>query len=104
MLFRRFITVSIGLLAGLVACQKTTPMPCAPGLHSATVLHGRNQCDQNGYVLQLDGGASYPPDSLPPSLQQSGLRVCVAYTTYEDLRMCACCGGTRMKIQQIQRQ
>jgi hypothetical protein len=104
MLFRRLIILSVMLLAGLTACRKTTPTPCAAGLASATVVHGRNLCDQNGYVIRLDGGATYPPDALPADFQQDGLKVCLSYSVYEDLRLCACCGGPRMQIQQIQRQ
>ena len=94
------------LLAGLIGCKKTpeTLPVCGPGLQSATVVSGRNGCVQNDFLLQLDGGAAYPPDSLPTSLQQLGLRVCVAYGIYEDPRMCPCCGGRRLRILRIQKQ
>lgn len=104
MLFRRLIPLSVVLFAGLTTCKHETLAPCAAGLTSATVVHGRNMCDQNGYVIRLDGGVTYPPDALPADFQQDGLKVCLSYSAYEDPRMCACCGGTRLKIQQIQRQ
>ena len=96
---------AFGLLAGLSACKQDadTSSACNPGYQSGTVVHGRNQCDPNGYVIQLNGGPVYPPDDLPTSFQQAGLNVCLTYTVYEDLRMCACCGGTRIKIQDIVR-
>ena len=103
MLTRRFFA-SLLLLAGLAACKKTASSPCGEGYQSATVIRGRNGCDQNGFLFQLAGNATLPPDSLPAGFQQAGLRVCLKYTTYEDPRMCACCGGTRLRIQQIQRQ
>ena len=103
MLTRQFFA-SLLLVAGLAACQKTATSPCGQGYQSATVVLGRNGCNQNGFLLQLAGSAALPPDSLPAGFQQTGLKVCLRYTTYEDLRQCACCGGTRLKILQIQRQ
>ncbi|MCI1188066.1 hypothetical protein MON38_11600 [Hymenobacter sp. DH14] len=103
----RWTITLLVMAASLPACKKDAPQKeatCGAGFAKATVLHGRNLCDQNGYVIQLDAGAAYPPDSLPANLQQSGLRICLTYTLYEDPRMCACCGGTRLKIGQIQRQ
>ena len=97
--------ISLVLLVGLTCCQKKEPAPqtCGGGLQPATVVRGLNACGQNGFVLRLNDGATYPPDALPGDFQQEGLEVCLAYTTYEDLRLCACCGGTRLKIQQIRR-
>lgn len=89
---------------GLGGCKKDAPTACGANSYPATVLRGRNGCDPNGYLLQLDGGAAYPTDSLPGSFQQSGLKVCLAYSLYEDPRFCACCGGTRLTIRRIQRQ
>jgi len=100
----RQLLASLLLLAGLAACQKTASSPCGDGYQSATVVLGRNRCDQNGFLLQLAGGTTLPPDSLPAGFQQAGLKVCLKYTTYADLGMCPCCGGTRLRIQQIQRQ
>lgn len=97
------LLISLFLL-GVVACEKDPPTFCGAGYEPATVVSGRNGCEQTGFLLKLDSGLTLPPDSLPASFQQSGLRVCVAYRTYEDLRMCACCGGTRLRIQHIQRQ
>jgi hypothetical protein len=102
MSLRQYITAFV-LLAGLPACKRDADSSCSPGSQNGTVVHGRNQCDQNGYVIQLDGGPAYSPDELPVSFQQDGLKVCLTYTVYEDPRMCPCCGGTRVKIQQIAR-
>ena len=99
-----FRFASFLLLIGLAACQKVTTSPCGEGYKSATVMRGRNGCDQNGFLLQLDGSTTLAPDSLPAAFQQPGLKVCLTYSTYEDLRMCACCGGTRVSIQHIRLQ
>ena len=98
------LLASLLLLAGLTACGKMTSSPCGEGYQSATVVRGRNRCDQNGFLLQLAGGTTLPADSLPTGFQQAGLKVCLKYTTYADLGMCPCCGGTRLRIHQIQRQ
>ena len=100
----RHLFTSLLLLAGLVACKKTTSSPCGEGYQNATVVQGRNGCDQNSFLLQFAGNITLPPDSLPAGFQQAGLKVCLKYTTYEDLRVGPCCGGTRLRIQQIQRQ
>jgi hypothetical protein len=100
----RQLFASLLLLAGLAACNKTTSPPCGEGYQNATVVRGRNGCDQNGFLLQLAGSVTLPPDSLPAGFQQAGLKVCITYITYEDPLFCGCCGGTRLRIQQIQRQ
>ena len=104
MRFSPFLAHLILLLAGLAACNKTTSSPCGDGYQSATVVRGRNRCNLDGLLLQLAGSTTLPADSLPAAFQQAGLKVCIKYTTYEDPLFCACCGGTRLKIKQIQRQ
>ncbi|GAC1375261.1 MAG: hypothetical protein NVSMB30_19110 [Hymenobacter sp.] len=90
--------------ACLLGCKKESPQACSGNATRATVIGGHNGCNANGFLLQLEDGTALPPDDLPGSFQQSGLKVCLTYTVYEDLRMCPCCGGTRLKIQSIQRQ
>ena len=108
MRFRRLIFPFI-IAASLMGCKKEAtqyeaPHACSEGFQSATVVQGGTLCNANGYLIRVDGGTTYTPDGLPVSFQQNGVRVCVVYTIYQDLRMCPCCGGTRMKIQQIARQ
>ena len=88
----------------LVGCKKDAPPACSGDATRATVVGGRNGCNANGFLLQLPDGTALPPDGLPSDFQQAGLKVCLTYTAYEDLRMCPCCGGTRLKIQHIQLQ
>ena len=92
---------SLLLVTSLAACKKEEPQTCGAGYQSATVIRGRNGCDQNGFLLQLDEDATLPLDSLPTGFQQQGLKVCLTYHTYYDPRMCPCCGGSRLKIGNI---
>lgn len=43
-------------------------------------------------------GVKYPSSTIPQAFQQDGLSVCADYELYEDMRACACCGGTWAKI------
>jgi hypothetical protein len=97
-----FVLILVG--SGLAACKKECRPACGSGYQQATVVHGQNMCDPNGFRIQLSGGGTYPLDSLPTAFQQPGLPVCLKYSLYEDLRRCACCGGTRLRLTDIRRQ
>jgi hypothetical protein len=43
-------------------------------------------------------GVKYPSATIPSAFQQNGLTVCADYELYDDMRACACCGGTWAKI------
>ncbi len=43
----------------------------------------------------------YPSGNIPATYQQEGLVVCAEYTLYQDMRLCACCGGTWANISAI---
>jgi hypothetical protein len=45
----------------------------------------------------------YPADSIPQAFKTEGTVVCVDYELYEDMRLCACCGGTWAKIISMRR-
>jgi hypothetical protein len=45
----------------------------------------------------------YPSNTIPAEFQQEGLFVCANYDLYQDLRLCACCGGTWAKINSMKR-
>lgn len=63
----------------------------------------KDQCNtvivtQSGTPCSLWGikvnSQTYPSNTIPADFQKEGLVVCAGYTLFEDLRMCACCGGT----------
>jgi hypothetical protein len=39
-------------------------------------------------------GTTYPSNNIPDEFKQEGKNVCANYELYEDMRACACCGGT----------
>jgi hypothetical protein len=43
-------------------------------------------------------GIKYPSSTIPAAFQQNAITVCADYDLYEDMRACACCGGTWAKI------
>lgn len=55
-------------------------------------------CDGWGILVN---GVKYPSANIPTAFQQDNLLVCVTYSLYDDLRMCACCGGKWANIKSI---
>jgi hypothetical protein len=46
-------------------------------------------------------GITYPSNNIPSQFQQEGITVCASYDLYEDMRACACCGGTWANIKSM---
>lgn len=64
---------------------------------TATITKTGTPCSQWG----IQAGKTYPSGNIPDEFKQEGLQVCVEYDLYEDMRMCACCGGTWANIKSI---
>src|SRR5689334_10852469 len=47
------------------------------------------------------GSNIYPADSITDQFKQEGIEVCADFELFEDLRLCACCGGTWAKIHSL---
>ncbi|MBL7741640.1 MAG: hypothetical protein JNK14_20645 [Chitinophagaceae bacterium] len=62
---------------------------------SVTITQQGTPCGQ--WAIQKNGNV-YPADSIPTIFQEEGLVVCAKYELYEDMGMCACCGGTWARI------
>jgi len=71
------------------SCHKATG--CS---NSAIIVRNGTACLSWG----INVGTIYISDNIPDQFKQEGLRVCVDYELYADLRLCACCGGTRARI------
>lgn len=66
-------------------CQKSH------GCTDVTVTLTAPSCKHIGVIIN---SKIYPTDDLPDAYAVEGKHICIEYTLYEDLRLCACCGGT----------
>jgi len=64
---------------------------------TATITQSGLSCSNWGIQV----GNTYPSANIPDEFKQEGLQVCVSYELYEDMRACACCGGTWANIKFI---
>lgn len=82
-----FATSSMILI--LAACRKHNY--CT----EVTITQSGTPCSSWGIRVN---GITYPSGSIPASFQQEGITVCADYELYDDMRLCACCGGAWAKI------
>ena len=56
-----------------------------------------------GYGVKI-GTISYPSSNIPSAYQVPGMKVCINYEIYDDMRLCPspCCGGKWVNIKTIQ--
>ena len=66
-------------------------------LISATITQSGTPCSNWGIKV----GNTYTSANIPDRFKQEGLQVCVDYELYEDMRLCACCGGTWANIKSM---
>jgi len=52
-------------------------------------------CSHVGVIIN---DTKYPTDDLPAQYAEEGRIICIDYTFYEDMRLCVCCGGTRVHV------
>ena len=83
------------LLFTSIACSKdnnNSDCNCSvAGQACAIIVKVAANCDNFGIEIN---GQQYAAQNIPTQYQVVGTKVCVAYTLYTDLRLCACCGGT----------
>ncbi|GEM_PF-2222137 len=85
------------LLVSVVSCSKdknnsNTACSCSSSNQlCATIVKVAANCDNFGIEVK---GVQFAASDIPAQFQVVGTKVCVAYTDYEDLRLCPCCGGT----------
>jgi hypothetical protein len=65
----------------------------------ATVSATAGPCGNWGIIVQ---GTKYQSSHIPDRFKRDGMKVCVVYSLFEDMRMCACCGGTWADISSIE--
>lgn len=70
---------------GITACNKKDQC------NTVTITQIGTPCSAWGIKVNSQ---IYPSNTIPANFQKEGLEVCAGYTLFEDMRMCACCGGT----------
>ena len=83
----------ICLALGNNACKKNKE-----NCSTVTITNTAPGCGGWGIVVN---GTKYPSGNIPAQFQQDGLSVCANYKLYEDMRLCACCGGTWADIKSM---
>lgn len=65
---------------------------------TTTITNSAPGC--GGWGIDVNG-KKYPSNNIPLEFQHDGIQVCAEYEFYEDMRMCACCGGTWANIKSM---
>ena len=85
---------SFFLVLGLITYSSCKKNNC----NSATVVQVTGSCPD--WAIRVNS-VVYRADSIPDPYKIDGASFCVEYALYEDMRACACCGGTRARITSI---
>jgi hypothetical protein len=91
---RRIITYAI-----LIACLLVSSCKKDKNCKIATISADAGACGNWGIIVQ---GTKYPSSNITDRFKRDGMKVCVTYSLFEDMRMCACCGGTWADISSIE--
>ena len=83
---RYLLVVFVLLLFQAVACKKNNN-----NCSKVIITNTAPGCTGWGIVVN---GTKYPSRDIPSQFQQPGIFVCAEYDLYDDMTMCACCGGT----------
>jgi len=83
---RQTVSLIFALSMLVPACRKEE-QKCKQAIVSNSV----GPCGNWGIVVE---GSRYPSSNIPDRFKKDGLQVCASYNLFEDMRMCACCGGT----------
>ena len=75
------------VLVFLASCRHDKDETC-PG--PVIITSSAPGCGGWGIVVQ---GIKYPSRNIPESFKQDNLTVCARYEIYDDMALCACCGG-----------
>ena len=67
---------------------------------AVTITNAATGCGGWGIKVKT---STYPSNNIPDEFKQDGITVCANYELYEDMRACACCGGTWANIKSMKR-
>jgi hypothetical protein len=65
---------------------------------TTTITNSAPGC--GGWGIEVNG-IKYPSANIPVEFQYDGMQFCAEYELYEDMRLCACCGGTWANIKSM---
>jgi hypothetical protein len=88
-IMKYFYIILVCLALGTAACNKSKTC------NTVTITQSGTPCGIWG--IKINSG-TYPSNNIPAIYQQEGLVVCSNYELYDDMRACACCGGSWAKI------
>jgi len=90
----KYFFILIICVALQIACNRDWGDNCS----TVTITNSAPGCGGWGIVVN---GTKYPSGNIPVQFQQDGLSVCANYVLYQDMRLCACCGGTWADIKSM---
>ena len=93
--------LTIFLFFSAFSCRKSNDCHCPVLNKCATIVQVASHCNSFGIKVN---GMEYPSANIPVQFQVVGMKVCVNYNLYEDLRLCVCCGGTWADIKNMSSQ
>ncbi len=73
-------------------CKKSSQNKCTNAIVTLTASICSNHA---GVIIN---GTKYPTEDLTVDQQVEGKNICIEFTTFEDARLCACCGGKWVHI------
>ncbi len=90
---RRLFFIAVCPAIWMISCNKNNS--CGV---TAVVTQSGTPCAVWGIKVDT---VVYPSRNIPVTYRQEGLVVCVKYELYEDMALCACCGGTWADIKSM---
>jgi hypothetical protein len=90
------ILIAFFMAAFVFSCGKRNT---AGNCSTATIVDQKCGASWN---IKLPNGDVHHSYNIPTQFRQPGLVVCIDYELYSDPAMCACCGGTAIRILSIQ--
>jgi hypothetical protein len=92
---KHFAIITLLLLAVSSSCNKKNDTDDCTGV---IITQTGTACSSWGIKVN---GVTYPSSNIPAEFQREGASACASYNLYEDMRLCACCGGTWANIKSM---
>ena len=86
---KRILIISFSFLL-FAGCKKS-----ADNCTNVVVTLTASSCKGVGVIID---GTKFACDDLPDQYAVEGKKICILYSFWDDPKMCACCGGTKVSI------